>query len=87
MTRQDIYLGLTGQLVPIENEFAQGQPCDVLYARVASARERLCTRTGIDFHDADMEEIITCMEKIAEVCAMKMYGYALLWGDIPESNE
>lgn len=87
MTRRDIYRNMTGQLVPVEDEFMPGKPCDQLYARVTSARERLCARTGIDFHDADIEEIITCMEQIAETCAMKMYSYALLWGNIPEDTE
>lgn len=87
MTRQDIYRRITGQYVTIENEFAEGKPCDTLYERVSSARERLCDRLGIDFEDADVLEIITCMEKIAEICGMKMYHYALLWGNIPEEEE
>lgn len=87
MTRQDIYQEIMGQYVPIENEFAEGKPCDILYERVTAARERLCERVGIDFEDADVLEIITCLEEIAEICAMKMYHYALLWGNVPEKEE
>lgn len=86
MTRLDIYRHITGQLVQIENEFAEGKPCDLLYQKVTEARERLCKRTGIDFEDADILEIISGMEKISEICALKMYQYALLWGDIPDGE-
>lgn len=86
MTRLDIYRNMTGQLVPVEDEFAEGKPCSLLYRKVTEARERLCRRTGIDFEDVDILEIISDMEKIAEICALKMYQYALLWGDIPDGK-
>lgn len=86
MTRRDIYRNITGQLVPVEDEFADGKPCGLLYERVTDARERLCERTGIDFEDADILAIISGMEEIAEICALKMYHYALQWGNIPEGE-
>lgn len=86
MTKRDIYRTITGQLVQIEDEFAEEKPCDLLYHKVTEARERLCKRTGINFEDADILEIISSMEKIAEICALKMYHYALLWGDIPDGE-
>lgn len=86
MTKRDIYRSITGQLVPIEDEFADGKPCSLLYHKVEEARERLCKRTGIDFEDSDILEIISGMEKIAEICALKMYHYALLWGNIPDGE-
>lgn len=86
MTRRDIYREITGQYISVEDEFADGKPCSLLYENVTDARERLCKRTGIDFEDADVLEIISGMEKIAEICALKMYHYALLWGNIPEGK-
>ena len=86
MTRRDIYREITGQLIPIEDEFADGKSCSLLYEKVTDARERLCKRTGIDFEDADLLEMISGMEKIAEICALRMYHYALQWGDIPEGR-
>lgn len=86
MTKRDIYYQITGQFIPVEDEFADGKPCSLLYEKVTNARERLCKRTGIDFDDDDLLEMISGMEKIAEICALKMYHYALLWGDIPEGK-
>ena len=87
MTRIDIYRQMTGQYVPIVNEYGDGKACDELYGQVTDARERICARTGLDFEDRDILEIIESMEKICEICSLKMYHYALLWGNIPEGEE
>lgn len=83
MTKEQIYEYMTIQFkfpVPIEYEFDDGKPCEVLYGKVCDARLRIAERTGISFEDSDVLEIIECMEEIAKICALKMYDYGAEFG-------
>lgn len=58
----------------IEDEFAEGKECCLLYEGVYQAERNLCERLGED-EDEDVESILNGMERIAKVLAMKMYEY------------
>ena len=58
----------------IEDEFAEGKECCLLYEGVYQAERNLCERLGEDV-DEDVEAILNGMERIARVLAMKMYEY------------
>lgn len=79
MTKEEIYERMTVQLVrpdpEIPCEFDEGKPCEALYGKVCDARLRLSERTGIDFEDRDLLEIIEGLEEIGKVCALKMFDY------------
>lgn len=79
MTKEQIYERMTVQLVrpdpEIPCEFDSGKPCDVLYGKVTDARLRLCERTGLDFEDRDLLDIIEGLERIGKICALKMFDY------------
>lgn len=85
MTKEEIYDCMVYHFDPpdpkIPCEFDDGRPCEELYSRVCDARVRLSERTGIDFEDRDVLEIVECMEKIAEICALKMYDYGVQYGN------
>ena len=79
MTKEQIYERMTVQLVhpdpEIPYEFDEGKPCDKLYEKVTAARLRLCARTGLDFEDRDLLDIIEGLEEIGKLCALKMFDY------------
>lgn len=81
MTKEEIYEHMIGQHIhphpEIECEFDEGKPCSKLYGNVYAARLRLAKRTGISFEDRDLLEIVESLEKIAELCALKMYDYGV----------
>lgn len=81
MTKEQIYECMTVQLVDpdpqIPCEFDEGKPCDKLYEQVSAARLRLCGRTGIDFEDYDLLDIIEGLEEIGKICALKMFDYGV----------
>ena len=58
----------------VEDEFAEGKECCLLYEGVYQAERNLCERLGED-EDEDVEAILNGMERIARVLAMKMYEY------------
>lgn len=58
----------------VEDEFAEGKECCLLYEGVYQARQNLCERLGEE-ENADVEIIISGMEKIARLLAMKMLEY------------
>lgn len=58
----------------IEDEFAEGRECYLLYEGVYQAGRNLCERLGED-EDSDVETILNGMEKIARLLAMKMFEY------------
>ena len=64
---------LPGQ-ADIEDEFAEGKECCLLYEGVYQAGRNLCERLGED-EDEDVEAILNGMERITKVLAMKMYEY------------
>lgn len=51
-----------------------------LYGRTCDARMRIAARTGLDFEDRDLLEIVECMEEIAKICGLKMYEYGVKYG-------
>lgn len=84
MQKEQIYDKMNGFLteetlsVPegtvIENEFAEGKECCLLYEGVYKAGRNLCERLGED-EDSDVEAILNGMERIARLLSMKMYEY------------
>ena len=85
MTKEQIYERMTVQLVrpdpEIPCEFDEGKPCDRLYGQVTDARLRLCQRTGLDFEDRDLLDIIEGLEEIGKFCALKMFDYSRRYAD------
>lgn len=84
LDKQTIYDLMTGQLnleefpvlgsEQIQDEFAEGMPCDKLYREVYEAECRLCRRLGV-VEDHDVELIVSNLLRIAGVLALKMYDY------------
>ena len=58
----------------IEDEFAEGKECCILYEGIYQAERNLCERFGEDENE-DVETILNGMEKITRILAMKMYEY------------
>ncbi|NBJ94535.1 hypothetical protein [Parablautia muri] len=58
----------------IEDEFAEGKECCLLYEGVYQAGRNLCERLGED-EDSDVETILNGMERITRLVSMKMYEY------------
>lgn len=81
MTKEEIYECMTVQLVhpnpEIPCEFDESKPCAELYGKVCEARLRLSERTGLDYEDYDLEEIVRALEKIAKLCSLKMFDYGM----------
>lgn len=84
MTKEQIYERMTVQFISpdpeIPCEFDDGKPCDLLYEKVCDARERIAERTGLDFEDRDLLEMVEGMEEIGKVLALKMYEYGAAYG-------
>lgn len=66
--------GMVSMSEGIENEFAEGKECCLLYDGVYQAGRNLCERLGED-EDSDVETILNGMERIARLVSMKMYEY------------
>lgn len=81
VTKQEIYDQVIGARYNVENEFADGKRCSQLYGKVTCARLRLSERTGIDFEDRDVMDIIESLEEIGKICALKMFDYGKLHMD------
>lgn len=81
MCKEEIYERMTMQFVQPDPEipcvFDDGKPCAELYNKVCDARLRLSKRTGIDFENSDLREIIGRMEDIARLCSLQMYDYGV----------
>lgn len=59
----------------VENAFADGAKCMVLYGKMRDAYDRLCDRLGVVDEDEDVECIIRCyMDMERELCRL-MFGY------------
>jgi len=58
----------------IEDEFAEGKECCLLYEGVYQAKQNLGERLKED-EDRDVEIIINNMERIARLVSLKMYEY------------
>ena len=84
MQKEQIYDKMNGFLVEdmlsapegiaIDDEFAEGKECCLLYEGVYQARRNLCERLGED-EDRDVETILSGMERIARLLSLKMYEY------------
>ena len=84
MQKEQIYDMMNGFLVEgalsmpegivIEDEFAEGKECCLLYEGVYQAKRNLCERLGED-EDRDVEAILSGMERIARLLSLKMYEY------------
>ena len=84
MQKEQIYDMMNGFLVEgalsmpegivIEDEFAEGKECCLLYESVYQAKQNLCGWLGED-EDRDMEAILSGMERIARLLSLKMYEY------------
>lgn len=68
--------GLLSLLEPcaIEDEFAEGKECCLLYEGVYQAGRNLCERLGED-EDSDVEIILNGMERINRLVSLRMYEY------------
>ncbi len=82
----DVYNTLQGQLQPayqisgVENAFAPGEKCDLLYSRVYDAQRRLERRLGAQEYDADVEIIIDSLTQIQKELCYRMYCYGAKFG-------
>lgn len=75
-----LWMRLNGQHVDqgdVPNLFADGSPCDRLYDCATRARLRLAQRTGIDFEDHDLLDLISSLEEIGHQCAFQAAIYLL----------
>ena len=74
-----VYESLSGHLadtyrVPgIENAFAPGTPCEMLYRDILLAYFRLCQRLGVEEEDADIEIIMNSFLDIERILCLKMF--------------
>ena len=81
---EDVYYTLCGELceehaVPgIENAYAEGSACDVLYNEMSEAYERLRNRLGVIDEDEDVEVIINNLLSIQHILCKKMFLYGKL---------
>ena len=77
---EDIYYTMCGELaegssVPgIENAFAEGSFCDLCYAEIGDACQRLYDRLGVDT-DEDVERILVESLHITKYLCLQMYEY------------
>ena len=80
---QQIYDALTGvlckehQIPGVENAFAEGTPCAMLYRRVLEAYERLWRRLNVQDEDEDAEIMINALWEISHILGIKMYEYGI----------
>ena len=83
---QDVYDTLQGQMsdgfeVPgVENLFALGAKCELLYREVYDAERRLEERLGVDPYDEDVELIINKLSNIQDEMCRYMYYYGAKFG-------
>lgn len=63
----------------VENEFAEGKPCERYYRAVFEANQRICSRLGVE-EDRDVECIISSMLEIVRIQAFRMFDYGILYG-------
>ncbi len=82
----DVYNTLQGHLEPayqisgVENAFAPGEKCDLLYEKAYDAQRRLERRLGAQEYDADVEAIINALMEIQEELCYRMYCYGAKFG-------
>lgn len=86
---EDVYATLWGamekgyEVEGVEDLFAEGKKCDMLYAEMLDAYERLRNRLGTVDEDADVEVIISSLLEICRETGMHMYRCgAMLHGKV-----
>lgn len=83
---QDVYDTLNGEMLPgrgvpgVENLFALGAKCELLYGEVYDAERRLEERLGVDAYDDDVELIICKLTDIQREMCYRMYYYGAKFG-------
>jgi len=83
---KQVYDSLCGELLDeyrikhVENAFAEGSPCDVLYQEITDAYARLCERLGKEDDDEDVEVIINAFMEMNRILCLKMFSYGVLYG-------
>jgi hypothetical protein len=76
------YYTLLGQYVSgsempgVENQFADGMECDILYGQMLEAYGRLRDRMGTEDEDPDVEIIISNLLRIQRLLCLKMFECA-----------
>ena len=73
----------------VENLFADGGACEVLYDQIYRANLHLCQRLGVA-EDPDIETIINSLLCICKLTGKRMYRYSAefaneTWGRMPTS--
>ena len=58
----------------VQDEFAEGKPCNTLYEEVYNAKENICKKLDVS-EDCDVETIIDNLLAIAKILSLKMYEY------------
>ena len=83
---QDVYDTLNGDMLPgcevpgVENLFADGATCELLYRDIYDAERRLEERLGVEPYDDDVEMIVSKMFDIVEEMCRHMYYYGAKFG-------
>lgn len=83
---QEVYDTLNGDMLPgdgvpgVENLFATGAKCEMLYGQVYDAERRLEERLGVEPYDDDVELIICKTTEIQEEMCRRMYYYGAKFG-------
>lgn len=83
----DIYLSLTGQLIPdvavpwVPNMFAPYGFCEREYTKMRDAYERLCARLGVDIDDEDddLNCMVNALENIQEAYCKEMFRLGMAY--------
>lgn len=76
-----VYDTLSGNLhgqyaVPgVEDAFAAGSECLRLYEEMTAVRDQLQSRVGLPEEDEDVERIISILESVQRILAIKMFDY------------
>lgn len=63
----------------VENLFAEGKKCDVLYSEMSDAYERVRDRLGVIDEDEDVEIVISSLMDICKEVGMHMYRYGAIF--------
>ncbi len=60
----------------VEDEYADGKPCERLYSDMLDAFHRVSARLGVQ-EDSDAEAMRNCWEQIGRHMCMKMFDYGV----------
>ena len=72
----------------VENAYAAGKQCMILYGEAYDAYQRVCDKLGVVDDDPDMEIIFNNFLEIEEIMGIQMYHYGAQFGEEsdPEDN-